>query len=85
MNVKFTPFTYEWGPLEMPLETEQVNFYQGIKTIAGHGDPTGKEGLAIHQYAANVSMDKQAFVNHDGDFLIIPQQGRLDIKTEVGQ
>jgi len=69
----------------MPTEAEPTNFFQGIKTIAGHGDPTGKEGLAIHQFAANVSMTNQAFVNHDGDFLIVPQQGRLDIQTEIGR
>jgi homogentisate 1,2-dioxygenase len=84
-DVKFTPFTFEWGPLEQPSETEPVNFYQGIRTIAGHGDPTSKEGLAVHQYAASVSMGSEAFVNHDGDFLIIPVQGRLDIQTELGR
>jgi homogentisate 1,2-dioxygenase len=30
-------------------------------------------------------MGKQAFVNHDGDFMIIPQKGRLDIQTELGR
>lgn len=43
--------------------------------LAGNGDPTLKEGLAVHIYAANASMDKSAFVNNDGDMLILPQQG----------
>ena len=55
-DVKYTPFTYEWGPLDLPLPSRSVNFWQGIKTIAGHGDPTNKEGLAVHQYVANTSM-----------------------------
>ncbi|KAK4949868.1 hypothetical protein LTR10_011710 [Elasticomyces elasticus] len=84
-NVHFTPFTFEWGPLGQASTSDPTSFWQGIKTIAGHGDPTLKEGLAVHQYAANVSMGKQAFVNHDGDFLIIPVQGRLDIQTELGR
>ncbi|RFU34184.1 hypothetical protein B7463_g2152, partial [Scytalidium lignicola] len=84
-NVRFTPFSYEWGPLDTPPPSHPVSFWQGIKTMAGHGDPTNKEGLAVHQYAANVSMGNQAFVNHDGDFLIIPQKGRLDIQTESGR
>lgn len=29
-------------------------------------------------------MDRKAFVNSDGDYLICPQQGSLDIQTEFG-
>lgn len=39
----------------------------------------------MHQYSANASMVNQAFVNNDGNFLIIPQKGRLDIQTESGR
>jgi len=35
-------------------------------------------------YLANKSMTKRATVNSDGDFLIVPQQGALDIQTEFG-
>lgn len=83
-NVKFTPLTYTWGPLDLPSDTEEVNFVQGLKTMGGNGDPTQKEGTAVHLYAANVSMKNQAFCNNDGDFLVIPQLGRLDIQTEMG-
>ncbi|KAH9897588.1 putative homogentisate 1,2-dioxygenase [Xylariomycetidae sp. FL2044] len=83
-NVKFTPQTYEWGPLEWPKESEQVTFIQGLKTIGGWGDPTVKEGLAMHMYACNTSMENQAFCNNDGDFLILPVTGRLQIKSELG-
>lgn len=84
-NVKYTPKEYTWGPLKIPNATEAVNFFQGIKTIGGHGDPTLKEGLAVHMYAANVSMINEAFCNNDGDMLVIPQIGRLDIQTEMGR
>jgi homogentisate 1,2-dioxygenase len=30
-------------------------------------------------------MEKKAFCNNDGDMLILPQQGRLDIQTEYGR
>lgn len=30
-------------------------------------------------------MTNRAFYNSDGDFLIVPQQGSLDIKTEFGK
>ncbi|KAJ9134090.1 Homogentisate 1,2-dioxygenase [Pleurostoma richardsiae] len=84
-NVEFTPLTYEWGPLEWPAENEQVTFVQGLKTMGGWGDPTMKEGLAMHLFACNASMGNQAFCNNDGDFLILPQVGRLEIQTELGR
>lgn len=41
--------------------------------------------MAFHIYSANASMQKRAFVNSDGDLLIVPQVGRLDIQTELGK
>ena len=64
--------------------SEKINFIQGLKTIGGHGDATLKEGLAVHLYGFNSDMGRQAFANHDGDLLLVPQQGVLDIKTELG-
>ncbi|KAI0346063.1 homogentisate 1,2-dioxygenase [Trametopsis cervina] len=73
-----------WAPLEIP-KGEKVTFVYGLKTILGNGSPLTREGLAIHQYACNASMEKTAFVNSDGDFLIVPSLGRLDIQTELGK
>ena len=56
----------------------------GLKTVAGSGEPTLREGIATHVYTANTSMKQKAFVNSDGEFLIVPQQGSLDIQTEFG-
>ncbi|KAK3364471.1 Homogentisate 1,2-dioxygenase [Lasiosphaeria hispida] len=88
-NVSFTPQAYTWGPLPAPKTNPSrrggnTTFVQGLKTIGGYGDATLKEGLAVHQYAFNADMNRQAFVNHDGDLLLVPQQGVLDIKTELG-
>jgi homogentisate 1,2-dioxygenase len=57
---------------------------KGIRTVSGQGDAASKEGLAIHIYSANASMGRRAFCNNDGDFLILPQHGRLNIQTELG-
>ena len=84
-SVQYTPLSYCWGPLSLPEDSAKVTFVEGLKTIGGHGNPTTKEGLAVHMYAANTSMSTTAFVNTDGDFLIIPQIGRLDIQTELGR
>ena len=40
---------------------------------------------AVHTFLANTSMKRRATVNSDGDFLIVPQQGSLDIQTEFGK
>ncbi|KAK4443702.1 putative homogentisate 1,2-dioxygenase [Podospora aff. communis PSN243] len=82
-NVHFAPHTHTWGPLT-PLSNTTTTFVQGLKTIGGNGDATLKEGVAVHQYAFNADMHRQAFVNHDGDMLLVPQRGVLDIKTELG-
>ena len=44
-----------------------------------------KHGLAIHVYACNASMLDKSFVNSDGDMLLVPQQGSLSIRTEMGK
>ena len=74
-----------WHPFDIPADSSKVDFVEGLKTIAGNGDPTMREGLAVHVYAGNESMAKRAYCNSDGDFLILPQQGRLDIQTELGR
>ncbi len=43
------------------------------------------EGVAMHMYSCNASMTNEAFCNNDGDFLILPVKGRLDIQTELGK
>lgn len=53
--------------------------------MAGSGDPMIKEGLAVYMYSANRSMGNRAFCSNDGDMLIVPQEGRLDIQTEFGR
>ncbi|KAI7866422.1 homogentisate 1,2-dioxygenase [Spinellus fusiger] len=79
-----TPTQIRWSPFDMPAATDKVNFVEGLRTLAGAGDPACRNGLAIHIYTANTSMDKLAFYNADGDFLIVPQHGSLDITTEFG-
>jgi homogentisate 1,2-dioxygenase len=84
-DVTFTPQDMVWSKFPIPAEGETVDFVSGLKTIAGHGDPASKEGVAVHVYACNTSMSKRAFCNNDGDMLIVPQEGRLDIQTEFGR
>ena len=62
-----------------------ADFIDGLTTVAANGDCSLQRGIAIHLYAANRSMDKRAFVNADGEMLIVPQLGTLRIVTELGR
>ena len=53
--------------------------------MCGAGDPAMKDGLGIHTYSCDTSMDKVAFYSADGDMLIVPQTGTLMITTEFGK
>jgi len=44
-----------------------------------------QSGCAIYVYAANRPMEQRAFYDADGELLIVPQQGRLFITTELGR
>lgn len=74
----------EWHPFPLPKEDEKIDFADGLHTLAGSGDPNIREGLALYVYMINSSMERRAFCNTDGDFLICAQLGNLDIKTEMG-
>ncbi|KAH9224906.1 homogentisate 1,2-dioxygenase-like protein [Leptodontidium sp. 2 PMI_412] len=82
-RVHVSPTQLAWLPFDIPTEGA-IDFVSGLKTVAGSGDPTLREGIATHVYTANTNMSQKAFVNSDGDFLIVPQQGSLDIQTEFG-
>ncbi|KAH8750426.1 homogentisate 1,2-dioxygenase [Hyaloscypha sp. PMI_1271] len=82
-KVHVSPTQLAWLPFDIPTEGG-IDFVSGLKTIAGSGEPTLREGIATHVYTANTSMRQKAFVNSDGEFLIVPQQGALDIQTEFG-
>ena len=78
------PNQMRWKPFDIP-QTFQLHFAHGLHTICGAGDAKSRHGIAIHIYVCNKSMDNAAFYNSDGDFLIVPQQGSLDIITECGR
>lgn len=74
-----------WSPFDLPAEDSRTDFLQGLRRVAGAGDPAIKAGLNIYVFAANRPMGDKAFCNADGDMLLIPQQGVLDIRTECGR
>jgi homogentisate 1,2-dioxygenase len=76
------PNQMRWNPL--PVPEEKTDFVMGIVTLGGSGDPAMQDGVGIHLYVANASMHDRFFYNADGEMLILPQQGKLLILTELG-
>lgn len=70
------PDPLRWNPLPSP--TAPTDFVEGLVTMAGN------TACGIHLYAANRSMETRFFYNADGEMLIVPQQGRLVLVTELG-
>ena len=76
------PNQMRWNPLPMPAE--KTDFIEGMVTLGGNGDPGMQDGMGVHLYAANASMHDRFFYDADGEMLILPQQGRLLLRTELG-
>ncbi len=77
------PNQLRWDPL--PIPDAPTDFIDGLTTMAGNGDPASMSGCAIHIYAANRSMQERFFYDADGEMLIVPQEGRLLLVTELGR
>ena len=77
------PNQLRWDPLPMPAAP--TDFIDGIVTMAGNGSAAAMQGCAIHVYAANTSMTGRYFYSADGELLIVPQEGRLLLATELGR
>ena len=77
------PNQLRWNPLPLPDSATPVDFIDGWHTMAGNGSAEAMSGCAIHVYAANRSMQRY-FYSADGELLVVPQEGRLAIATELG-
>ena len=81
-EVPSPPNQMRWNPIPMP--EKKTDFVDGIVTMGGSGDPAIQIGVGVHLYAANAPMQGRYFYNADGEMMIVPQQGRLGIHTELG-
>lgn len=81
-GVSAPPDPMRWNPVAIP--EAPIDFIEGMRTVVVNGDADAQTGMAAHLYLANRSMTDRAFVNADGEMLLVPQQGRLLITTEFG-
>src|SRR3546814_5841882 len=70
--------------LPISLPERSADWVEGLFTMAGNGGPAALTGVGIHLYAANRDMRGRFFYDADAELLIVPQQGRLRLCTELG-
>jgi len=85
------------GPVRAPLAPNRLrwdppadlpdckDFVDGMVTMLVNRAPEDLEGVAVHLYRASKSMERRVFVDADGELVIIPQSGTLNITTELGR
>lgn len=73
---------YRWDPIAH--SDDKLTFITGMRTMTTAGDVNTQLGMANHVYLANTSMVDDYFYSADSEFLIIPQEGRLRLVTELG-
>ena len=76
------PNRLRWDPPDLAPGTD---FVDGLATMLHARAPEQLEGCAVHVYRADRSMERRVFVTADGELLIIPQQGEVELQTELGR
>ena len=65
--------------------TSPTDFVDGPdRRSAATAMPRARSGIGVHLYRATRSMTDRVFYDADGELLIVPQQGRLLLRTEFG-
>ena len=82
-EVEASPNRLRWNPL--PLPSKPTDFLDSLVTIAGSGDPASQHGIAVHVYCANRSMKDRYFYCADGELMLVPQEGAIELATEFGR
>lgn len=77
-QVPTPPNRMRWDPIAIPDADTKVDFVDSMLTVGGN------DGCGIHVYTATQSMTTRYFYDADGELLIVPQQGRLTLATELG-
>ena len=82
-DAALAPNRLRWDP---PADLPQgKDFVDGLVTMFNARVPEDLEGCAVHLYRAQRSMEGRVFVDADGELLIIPQQGPIEVRTELGR
>jgi len=74
---------FRWGPVSAPQTG--VSFVEGVRTMTTAGSCDLRLGMAAHLFFVTRSMTDDYFCNADGEMLLVPQQGGLELFTEFGR
>ena len=74
------PNPMRWDPIAFCAG----DFLEGLITLAVNGDAQAQQGCATHLYAFSRGMQQRFFYNADGELLIVPQQGAIEVRSELG-
>jgi homogentisate 1,2-dioxygenase len=77
------PNRMRWDPT--PLPEAPTDFIDGLLTVGANGDVLRRAGIGIHIYRATADMVDRYFVDADGELLLVPELGGLDLRTEYGR
>jgi homogentisate 1,2-dioxygenase len=77
-----TPNRLRWNPPPMPATP--TDFIDGLTVMLATDAGAYDNGVTVSVYAANISMQR-VFWSADGEFLFVPQRGRLLLATECGR
>jgi homogentisate 1,2-dioxygenase len=72
-----------WDPFALP--DAPADFVAGMTTLLTNGHATLGAGIGVHVYLATASMQRRYLMDNDGELLLVPQQGRLRLRTEFGR
>ena len=76
------PNRLRWDPPEL---ADGTDFIDGLATMLNARAPEELEGCAVHVYRATKPMEARVFVDADGELMLIPQHGAIDVQTELGR
>ncbi len=81
-GVAVPPEPLRWRPF--PFPSADLDFVDSLRTVVANGDPEAQIGMAALVYLASRRMQLRALVNAEAEMLLVPQQGRLRLSTELG-
>lgn len=81
-NEPTNPNQLRWGALAEP--EVKTNFIEGLWAVAKNGDAATQVGCTTYMYAFNSNMEDKYFYDADGEMLVVPQTGTLEVNTEFG-
>ena len=78
-----TPNRLRWSP--RPAPAGDTDFVDGLTAMLTCGAPERLEGCGVHLYHASLDMERRVLFDADGELLLIPHWGRVELLTELGR